>query len=506
MSNSRVKNVILNSYFGVISQLSIIALNFITRTFFIMYLGKSYLGLNGLFTNILTLFSLAELGLGTAIVYSLYKPIAEKDYQKVFSYIKYYKKIYIRISLIVLLLGLIFLPFLNQIITEKDIKYIHWIFLIFLANSVCSYMYAHYRSLVIAHQKEFLISKIRLVLSFIKAFFQIGSLYFFQSFLLFLTIQVIITFLENLLVFFKGKNLLKKFQVEDKELPSIEKSEIWKNVKSLMLYKIGGTLLDTTDQIIISIFLGVLILGEVSNYILIISAVSIILFQIFNSITASVGNFIVKENKVDQKNLLYSLTLVTHFLYGFSFILLYYLVNPIIEIWIGSEYVIEKKIVSFMFINWYIAGMMNSIWIFRTNMGLFKYGQYRPIISAIINLILSLVGVKFFGLIGVFLATTITRLITNVWFDPLVVFKYGFSEKPYKFYYTWFNYVFITLVSLILSDFLLNLSGIKHLKYTYVFCGITINLIFFVAFTLILKIKSSEMNFFKNKFNFIFKK
>lgn len=505
MSNSRIKNVIRNSSFGIISQTLAIVLNFTTRTFFITYLGKIYLGLNGLFTNILTLFSLVELGLGTAIIYSLYKPIAEKNHSKLISYINYYKKIYLMIAIAIFSIGFIFSFFLDFIVKEKNIDNMRFIFFLFLINTVLSYSYAHYRSLIIANQKDFLISKIRIYLNFLKAILQIGSLYFFQSFILFLIVQIVITLMENYIVFIKGKNLIdKKLPVENLSLN--EKKAIWTNVKSLMIYKIGGTLLDTTDQVVISILLGVLVLGELSNYLLIISAVSIVLFQVFNSITSSVGNFIVLEKKEGQKNLLYALTLFSHVIYGMTFIFLYYLMNPMIKVWIGPEYLLDKKVVIVLLINWYISGMLNSIWIFRTNLGLFKYGQYRPIVSAVINIILSVIGGIYIGLLGVFLATTITRFLTNIWFDPLIVFKYGFSEKPYNFYVNWILYAFITAVSIISSDFIIKFALDTPTDIKLIFGECIISFLIFLLLTLILKSNSNEIKFFSEKVKFLLKK
>ena len=251
-------------------------------------------------------------------------------------------------------------------------------------------------------------------------------------------IQIICTFAENYLVSRKADKLYPYLKEYKKE--KLEKSEIktiFNNVKALMIYKLGSTILDGTDNIIISAFLGVAWVGKLSNYTLILGALSMVTYQFTNAVTASVGNFIVKESKERQEFLLKTITFANFLIYGFSFVCLVTLMNPFIELWIGKEYLLDMQTVFIISLNWYIFGMMNSIWTFRSTMGLFVHGQYRPAISAIINVVISLMLVEQMGLLGVLLGTTITRFVTNVWYDPLIVYKHGLQKSVKNYYFNW---------------------------------------------------------------------
>lgn len=472
---SRISNSIRNFLYGIISQLVTLILNFLVRTFFIKYLSIEYLGINGLFTNVLTVLSLAELGFGTAMVYSMYKPLATKSIRELQALMNLYRKVYVVIGLIVLLLGLSVVPFLDYIIKDTSaIDNIQGIYLIFLANSVVSYFFAYKQSVLHADQKSYICSKYRFLFAFVKSVLQIISLVLFESFILFLFIQVLLTILENMFLCLMVNRMYPFLKYSNKE--KVEKEELYrikKDVKALVLSKISFVILKGTSNIIISMTAGVVWVGYYSNYILITGAVIMVLSQLSTAITGSIGNFVTKESKERHYELFKKVDFMNFWLYGFSTICLVVLFNPFISLWIGDEYTLSFACVAIISINFMLEGFLNSLWTFRTTMGLFTQGKYRPLFSAFINIAISIfLGYKY-GLIGVLLGTTFSRLFVNVWFDPYVIFKYGFDKKVFNYYIRYIKRLLLIVIVvslLMLFDILILKSSVSIAS----FCLLTI--------------------------------
>lgn len=450
----RLENAIKNSVFGVIVQGINVFLGLLVRTIFIRCLSQEYLGINGLFTNILTMLSLAEMGIGTAIIYNMYKPIAVGDQVQIAKLINFYKKAYSIIGCVVAICGLCIMPFLKYILNEQSsISNITIIYILFLLNTVISYFFAYKRSIFSADQRERVLHFIRLFYYIVRSGLQIAVLLIFRSFVPYLIMQIICTLLENITVsIFADREypFLKKYK--NSTLSKDETKGIIENVKALFVYKIGSTALDGTDNIIISTFDSVISVGLLSNYSLVTGAVQLLLSQITSSLTGSVGNYVVQESSEKNEQLLERLTFFNFIIYGGAFIVLLSCLTPFITVWAGMNYVLSFSVVLVHCLNMYIYGMMNSIWTFRSTMGLFMYGKWRPLVSAIVNIIISIFLAQKYGLLGVLLGTTITRLITNVWYDPYIIYKYGLKKSVLSYYIQWFKYLIICfMVSFILK-------------------------------------------------------
>lgn len=451
---SRTVNSVRNSIAGVLVQGSSVILSFATRVVFVKCLNEEYLGVNGLFSNILTVLSLAELGVGTAIIYSLYKPVADKDEVQISALLNFYRKAYLIIGCLITVLGLLITPFISIFVKEvPDIPNLIAIYLMFLGNTTCSYFFAYKRSIFTADQREHLLSKYKLCFTVMKALGQCTILVATHNFILYLAVQIVCSLGENLLVCCMANKyypFLKKYKFA--KLQKEKVSKIVTNVKALMIYKVGSTALDGTDNIILSIFVGVVWVGKLSNYTLIVNAINMIAAQVINAITASVGNFIAKEDSSRYEDLLYRITFISFLIYGFSFVCLTCLMTPFIQLTFGEPYVLSFPVVLILALNFYIFGMMGSVWTFRTTMGLFVYGKYRPLISAVINIIVSIVLAQFIGLLGVLLGTTITRVVTNVWYDPYIVYKYGIKKSPLIYYAKWVRYLMVSLTTVVIIE------------------------------------------------------
>lgn len=448
-NTNRLKNSMNNMVNGLLSQFISLILSFVVRTFFVIYLSKEYLGVNGLFANILTVLSLAELGFGTAMIYSMYNPLANDDKNKLQILMRLYSKVYTLLGIVVALLGISFIPFMDYIVKDRpNVDNLTLIYIMFLADSVLSYFFSYKRSILSADQKEYILSKYRYIFTIIKSVLQISILILFRSFILYLLVQIIATIMENIYISYKVDKLYPFLKYENKDkLPVMELKRITNDVKALVLTKFGHVMLNGTDNIIISTFVGITWVGTLSNYTLIINSVVMVLSQISASVTGSIGNYIAKESKENQYNLFKKVDFINYWLYGFSTIALIILINPFIELWIGQEYVLNQITVVVLAINFAISGIMSTLWTFRFTMGLFTQGKYRPIIAAFFNIILSVILGKSIGLVGVLLGTTISRLLVNLWFDPYIIYKYGFEKNVVKYY---ISYILrIALISVI---------------------------------------------------------
>lgn len=495
--SSRTQNSVRNSMVGIVVQCAGVLLSFLTRCVFVSALNEEYLGVNGLFSNILTVLSLAELGVGTAIIYSLYKPIADKNEEEISALINYYRKAYLIIGVVITILGVAISPFLNILIKDTpDIPHLTHIYILFLANTSVSYLFAYRRALFTADQREYLLSKYRFFFNVIKAVGQCCILILSRNFILYLLVQIACTSMENIYVHFRANRLYPFLKEHRNAKLSKEKVEkITTDIKALMIYKVGSTALDGTDNIILSMFVGVIWVGKLSNYTLILSAVAMVAAQAVNAVTASVGNYIAKEASDRYEDLLFKMTYLSFCIYGFSFVALASLLSPFISMVFGTQYVLNNMEVLVLSLNFYIFGMMNSIWTFRTTMGLFTYGKYRPLVSAVINIVVSVILARYIGLIGVLLGTTITRVLTNVWYDPYIVYKYGMKKKVANYYRKWIYYLILSLSALVI------VSSISTLFYGSVLLVFILRCILcvvvFFAVTILMTYKSTEYRFLK---------
>ena len=436
MENSRLKNSAVNFASGFFGRVLTILLNFIVRTIFIYCLNEAYLSINGLYSNILTVLSLAELGFGSAMVYRMYAPVAVKDYQKAAALLHFYKKIYAVIGAVIFGLGLCVIPFMDYIIKDKpDISGLTLYYIFFLINTTISYWFASYKASVLyADQKEYIKTNVQNTMAILQSGLQIVLLLLFRKYLLYLLVQLVGNIFINLYV----ANLVDKRYPEIKEyrdsrLSSEERVQIRKDTEALVLSRFGHVALNGTDNIIISAVVGVLWVGRLSNYTLICDSVTSVLCQITAAITGSLGNFFATEDKHAGYALFRKVEFLNFWLYSFSFIALATLLDPFIQIWAGERFVLGLPISIAIAINFFVAGYMNTLWVFRSTIGLFKQGKFRPILVALFNIVLSIfLGTKW-GVFGVLFATFLSRAAISLWYDPIVLHKYGFgvSCKPY---------------------------------------------------------------------------
>lgn len=504
---SRTKNSAINASVATISRLAYILINFISRTVFIKTLGTEYLGVNGLFTNILLILSFAELGIGNAIIFKLYKPIADNNQERIKTLLHFYKKAYFLIGLFILGVGILVIPFLDIIIKETpNIKEnLAFIYLLFLANTTISYFFTYKRSIITGHQKEYLINIISLIITIGQNILQIVFLFLTHSFVLFLLIQILFTAINNVLISVFANKMYP--YIKEKKYEKLDKSEqksIFNDVKSLVLYKLGYIISNGTDNIIISSFLGVKEVGLLSNYTTITTAITSLLSSAFNSLTASIGNLNTIKDSSRKEDIFYQILFLSFLIYGYISIATSLLINDFITIWLGSKYLLDFSICIAIGFNLYVDGMRFVNYTFRNTLGLFKKGRFMPLISSISNIILSIILVNYIGIFGVLIATGLTRLLILTWYDPYLIHKNEFKTSSIRFYKSYLYYLLITILTFVICHKIVSIISLTGI-FGFIVNSLTITLIVVIIFV-IATYRMKEFGEISDKFFKILKK
>lgn len=451
----RTKYVIRNILTAWMGQVLIVIFNFILRRVFIRYLDISYLGINGLFSNILSLLSMAELGIGTAIIYSLYEPLAKEDWDKTALLIAFYKKAYSIIGLFILLAGVAVTPFLSFFVKEKtSIPYLSVYYILFVIDTAVSYFYSYKVSLIQADQKQYIVTLYSQGVKFLRLCVSMVVLVLWKNFAIYLCVQIAATLLENILISKKAEQMYPflKLSSKEKKLQKKETDKIGQNTFAMVCHKIGDILVNGTDNLLISKFVGISVVGLYSNYLMIFNALTGILGHVFSSITAGVGNFAVTEQEQRKKRLFYQTYFVSFWIYGCCSVCIFCLCNDFIALWVGETFTLNRSVIFVMVINYYLTGMRKPVLTFRDALGLFWYDRYKALVEAGVNLLISILLVKEFGMLGVLLGTTISTISICLWVEPWVLFKYGIKGEKLGSYFLKFGmYSIITLASGALS-------------------------------------------------------
>lgn len=498
MQKSRLYYSLMNSSISTIVFFFKLVIQFVARTYFIRFLGVTYLGINGLFSNILSLLSLAELGIGTSIVYSMYRPIAENNQGEIKALMDLYKKAYHYIGGAVAVLGLVLVPFLKYF--SKDLAatdHFVWFYLLFLGNSVLSYFFTYKRSMLIADQRTYTVNINDFLFLLFSNALQIFLLFHYQSFTIYLAVQLIFTLLGNLSISFKVDHDYPFLKTGERQtLSKLEITEIKKNVVGNMSSKIGGVVVMGTDSILISSFVGLAAVGYYSNYTMIINNVQNLCKQVTNSVTASVGNYIVSANKKQALELFKRHLFINYAMIYFATLILVAILNSFITWWIGGKFVLPSLTVGLIIFNLVIQMFRNTNFVFIDSFGLYWIQRWKSIIEAGINLVASLVLLIVFkmGINGVLLGTIISSFGYVMWVEAYYIFKYGLQE-PLTIYIKLF--VFYT-IPLILASVVVLLTQ-YFLPYTD-FVSILIKMCVAVAIGIFLFV----LCFFKtNEFNYL---
>lgn len=494
----RTSNSIKNSIATVLLNFLTILLGLISQSIFIRTLGAEYNGVKSLFSNIFSMLAIAELGFGSAIVYHLYKPISEKNVPKIKSLVNFYKNVYRIVAIIIFILGLIILPFINSIVGETTIKdNLHLIYILFLFETVVSYLLTYKRSIVQSDQKNYIINYVNIIYLVIVNIIQILIILFTKNFILYLIVKIIFRILENItinVIVDKNYPYLKEKNIE--LIDDNTKREIYHSVNGLLFHKIGGFIVMGTDNILISIFLGIKQVGLYTNYYMITNYVNIMFGQIFGSFTASIGNLLIEQSKERSHQIYKNMLFLNSWIYCFCSISIYLLMEPFITLWLGNEFILPKFVLIMLSVNFYIQGMRKTNVSFKDAAGIFYEDRFVPIIESVVNIIASIVLVKYFGLSGIIMGTVLSSLVLYIYSFPKFMYKKIFNKSYFEFYKIHIYYLVITMFIALITIFIVNKISLSNVFLQFIVNGLVCLIIPNLMYYLISR-KKEEFAYFK---------
>ncbi len=477
---SRINKLKKNIMFGYIFSIVTFVLGFASRTVFLSVLNESYLGVNGLFTNLLGMLSFANLGIGTALNFSLYKPVKEKNIELIRALVYFQRKAYRVIAVVILVLGLIIYPFLDLIInTTDDLGNIQLYYLIFLFNSVSTYFVSYKYSVVNAEQKGYLLTKVNIVFSTITTIVNVIVLIVFKDFLFYLISSAAITLIQN--VYFSIYLRRKYSYIYDKKwkprkLTNEELEPIKKNIPALMVHKVGEVIQLQTDNIVISSAVNIAAVGLLSNYNLLMNSVLSFVSIIFRSAVPSFGNLIAEGDVNRNYETFKVFYFINFWAYGFTGIALAILSTPFIELWLGEDMIIGYFSVFILYLNYFIKGQKSAYLNFKTAHGSYRDDKFIVIVASGINLIISIILVNKIGLAGVLLGTLISNIYLSI-HRPLISFRNLIGLESKVYFKISLKYLIVFLFTWVLVYCTVNMINIDSLYLSF-FAKVIVTVIF----------------------------
>ncbi|MBP3461183.1 MAG: hypothetical protein J6K21_02085 [Bacilli bacterium] len=485
-SKKSTKNAFISVFYYFLNSI----FTFISKTVLITYLGIEYNGLNSLTTNLLGVLNIAELGLSTAVGYSLYKPLAQNDKEKINEILTLYKYLYRIVAIVVGFLGIITAFLLPLFVhSNLDMKTIELSFILYLIATVISYLFTYLNVLPSADQKNYMIVKLQGNGKLIKNIVQIIELVIFKNYYIWLIIEI----LFNIIIYTYTNYKIKKdynwynsnISLTFKELLKKYKSIVIKT-RDLICHKIGGLVVYQSDNIVISYFCNLAIVGTYSNYLLIFTLLTGCIEQAFAGVTASIGNLIVEKDNKKVYETWKELHIIFIFIATLFSFLFYELSKSFITIWVGSEYLLEDAVVFAIALNIMFKIIKCPIDKFKEAYGIF-WDKGAPLFEATINLIVSIVLAKKIGILGVVIGTIVSNMIITAMWKPYVVFKYGFKEKIKKYIFLTLRFYIIGILSVLIANFIgsyisIEATNIFNLILLFIVYGLTNTIIIFVIF------------------------
>lgn len=485
MLENRTQNAIRNMIFGLTNKLVSVILPFITRTIILHYLGSHFLGLGSLFSSILSFLNLSELGLSAAIVQTMYKPIAERDEERICMLLRYYRSFYRVVGTVILGAGLCLLPFLPKLIKgtpPADVN-IYVLFCMYLANTAVSYFFAAYKqSLFTAHQRSDIVSRIHIVVNVTMQLAQILVLLRTKNYYIYAFLPFSATLITNIANAVVTKKMYPHYKCKGK-LDLATKGEIRKKIAGLIGTKINSVVVHAADTVVISSFLGLTDAAMYDNYYYIINSISAFVMILFSSVTAGTGHSMVTESLDKNRKLFNRLALINAWGVGWCSVCLICLLHPFMEIWVGEEFVLPMNLEILFVLYFFVYNIQRVILMFKDAAGLWYEDRFRPYISMIINVLLNLTLVQFIGLQGVILSTIVAFLVSV----PLLnrtLFWYYFRESGNKHLFQMFTDLLITVFAsgIAYSCCVFLPKGLPYLFIRILVCIVVPNVVFYLAY------------------------
>ena len=469
---NRSKNAVRNIIFGLILKAYQIVIPFFMRTALIYYLGIEYLGLNSLFTSILSVLNLAELGVGSALVYNMYKPISDNDTKKVCELMNLYKKYYRVIGFIIMISGLAISPLLPRFI-KSDLPLDVNLFILYFLNLIITvltyWLFAYRNSILQAKQRSDITSKITIISNTIQYGLQFVVLILFKNYYLYLICNLISQIINNLIIYYVSKKMYPEFNPTG----NLEKDEIKRinsRVKDLFTSKVGGVIVNSVDTIVISAFLGLTVLAMYQNYYYILTAVFGFIFMIYSSCTASIGNSLIEESKEKNFKDFKTFSLIIFTISAICVTCLLCLYQRFMNIWVGEQYMLSFKIVIYLCLYFYIFNFNQFLCLYKDAGGIWHSDRYRPLVTSFLNLGLNLLTVNIWGLYGVVLSTVISTALVGAPWLFINVFSTIFERnKIVEYIKCLLKYTTLTIISCSICYFISKEMTFNFINFIIVF-------------------------------------
>lgn len=501
MEKTRSYKATINIKYALMGQLLAYVLNYVSRIIFVQILSSEYLGISGLFTNIIKVLSLSELGIGTAISFHLYKPIIEEDNEKINELMRIYSYAYITIGFTIFIIGISLTPFLDYLMKErpKIDNSIELIYILYIIQTSSSYFLSYKKSFLYAKQEGYIVNIVHYGIEVIALIISTVFLIITKNYIVYLIVSVLFKVLDNLICSIicniKYPYLKHNHQrVQRETLKSVSK-----DVFALSVHQVGNVAVNGTDNIIISKIIGVANVGYYSNYSLVVGSISSIVGQVFKSVTASIGDLNANNDEEHKYNRFKDLLFVSYWIYTYCAVCFGALIQDFIYISFGSEYVLDNVTVLCIITVFFLNGVRTVLLQFKSTMGIFRQDILKPLAEAIVNLIVSVILAKTWGLKGVFVGTIISSLTTSFWVDPLVLYKYGFRRKVIDYYIIiakYYAYTIIVFIANYAITSFIEISGIFSIFIKLIITSLFTNILLYIIYR-----KNKEFKFVKESLN-----
>ena len=469
----RKKNSIFNMLGSLGSYLFATIFTFITQACIVRILGIEYSGVNGLFTNILTMLSVAELGIGTTIIFKLYKPIAEDNKEEIKSWMNFYKICYRCVALVITIVGLLIIPIVPTIVGEVAIpESIIFLYLISLLDTILSYVMTYKRSLLYADQKNYIVNIVHMGYTVFMNITQIILLAIFKNYVVFLAIKLIYRLLENVIINIYVNKHYQYINEPAKKLEKQERKDVINRIKAIFLQKISFVINKGIDNIVLSIFLGITVVGYYTNYNMIVSAITTIIYQILSSLTASVGNLLTENNTEKSYDIYKKINMLNSFITGIFIVGFTCAIQPFITLWVGKEYLLSNFTIWIFAFYIYSDSIRRAITMYKEAAGICEEDQFMYVIMAIINLVTSIILCKIMGVSGVILGTAISYLFLIIYSYPKYIYKPIFHKSYQEYYGENVKYFVYIVIATVLSAVICNAITIGNSLWEFICNGI----------------------------------
>lgn len=494
----RTKRSFYNVLVAVTTNVVILVTAFLVQKVLLSVLGSDYNGINGLFTSVITMMSLTDMGIGSAIIYHLYRPAAEKNYRVINSLLRFYRNSYIVISGVVLTMGAILVFFIPHLVGAVHIQdNIYLIFVLFLTDCLCSYFLSYKKSLLYAYQMNYVLDGIHFGYYMLQNAAQIFVLLYFHSYIAFLILKIVSKGIENGSISYY---IYKKYQfTRDRQIYPLDneiKYDIIKKVKALLFHRLGSLFVTGSDSLVITGILGIFQMNLYTNYHLIIGGMTGLLNKIFETLTSSIGNFLLDSSPEKRKEIYYNIDFLNFWFFGCCTVVLYTVLQPVIILWVGEQYLLSKYAVFMLTLNFYIQGMRESILTFKDAAGIYHQDRFMPLLEAFINVVFSIVLAGKLGMAGVFIGTIISAGVVFLYSYPKYVCAPLFHMRYMQYQWQTFQHLVIIIGVMLAAEKIMEILHSDNL-WVYVFQACFFSTVLFHICLLAIYGRSSQIHYYK---------